>query len=108
MVLVSFQPFVYSVFDSFRNDGEITVFQVEEQFFERTPYLDPWMIPAHDAVNLLFVGYVFNDVAGMPQRKVHLVTLHGEDAAIALGRVWTEPAKWWNLPLLRGCLSCCG
>ena len=86
MVLVSFQPFVYSVFDSFRNDGEITVFQVEEQFFERTPYLDPWMIPAHDAVNLLFVGYVFNDVAGMPQKKVHLVTLHGEDAAIALGQ----------------------
>ena len=77
---------LYTSFESFRNDGEITVFQVEEQFFERTPYLDPWMIPAHDAVNLLFVGYVFNDVAGMPQRKVYLVTLHGEDAAIALGQ----------------------
>ena len=86
MVLVSFQPFVDSVFDSFRNDGEIAVFQVEEQFFERTSDLDPRMIPAHDAVNALFVGNVFDDVAGMFQWKIHLIALHREDAAVTFGQ----------------------
>ena len=86
MVLVSFQPFVDSVFDSFRNDGEIAVFQVEEQFFERTSDLDPRMIPAHDAVNALFVGNVFDDVAGMFQWKIHLRALHREDAAVTFGQ----------------------
>lgn len=94
MVLVSFQPFVDSVFDSFRNDGEIAVFQVEEQFFERTSDLDPRMIPAHDAVNALFVGNVFDDVAGMFQWKIHLIALHREDAAVTFGQGMNRAGEW--------------
>jgi len=86
VMFVSLQPFVYSVFNSFRNDRKITVFQVEEQFFERTSDLDPRMIPAHDAVNALFVGNVFDDVAGMFQRKLRFVTLHSENAAVTFGQ----------------------
>ena len=86
MVLVSFQPFVYSVFDSFRNDGEITVFQVEEQFLERASYLYPRVVPAHDAVDAFFVRYIFNDVGGMIERKVHFVMFHGENAAVTFGQ----------------------
>ena len=86
MVLVSFQPFVDSVFDSFRNDGEIAVFQVEEQFLERASYLYPRVVPAHDAVDAFFVRYIFNDVAGMFQRKLRFVTLHGENAAVTFGQ----------------------
>ena len=85
-MFVSLQPFVYSVFNSFRNDRKITVFQVEEQFLERASYLYPRVVPAHDAVDAFFVRYIFNDVAGMFQRKLRFVTLHGENAAVAFGQ----------------------
>ena len=85
-MFVSLQPFVYSVFNSFRNDRKITVSQVEEQFLERASYLYPRVVPAHDAVDAFFVRYIFNDVAGMFQRKLRFVTLHGENAAVTFGQ----------------------
>ena len=85
-MFVSLQPFVYSVFNSFRNDRKITVFQVEEQFLERASYLYPRVVPAHDAVDAFFVRYIFNDVAGMFQWKIHLIALHREDAAVTFGQ----------------------
>ena len=68
------------------NAFPLSVAQVEQQFFDAAPCLNPGVSPAHDAVNALFIGNVFDDVAGMFQWKIHLIALHREDAAVTFGQ----------------------
>ena len=63
--------------------GEIAVAKVEEQFFQRPPYLHPWMSPCVGEVEPFLVFPIVNDITRVTQWELHLMALHGEDFAIS-------------------------
>ena len=61
--------------------------QVEPQFLDGAPHLDPRMPESHDAIDAAAIIHMLHHIARMVQRSlVHLVALHREDTPIAAGQ----------------------
>ena len=63
----------------------LSVANADKEFFKRAPYFDPRVSPSSNAIDALAVAHMLDDVLGVAQRKVELVALHGEYAAVARG-----------------------
>ena len=74
-------PFVQASYDGASDVSEIAVQHVAVELFQRTGNLYPRVSPCVCAIHTLLVGHILNDIAWMSQRKLQLVTLHGEHAA---------------------------
>ena len=86
MVGVASGPFGYSVLQRLTYQLEVAVAQVEQQLLEGAANLDPGVSPGHDAIDALFVGGMFYQIAWMSQGEFQLVALHGEDTTVAAGQ----------------------
>lgn len=71
--------------DAVADGGEdvfpLSVANADKEFFKRTPHFDPRMTPTCDAVDTLAVAHMLDDVAGVAQGKLQVVTLHREETA---------------------------
>ena len=83
-VSVLAQPLVDTAFYRLRNDREVAVSQVEEEFFHRTPHLDERMPPGIGLIEPFLVVDVLDDITRMAQRKLQLISFHREYSAISL------------------------
>ena len=90
-------PFSQPFPDGFQDDGEIAVSQIQEEFFQRTAYLNPRMAPAINFVETFLILNIFQDITGMLERELQFMALHHENPAISLRRCLHATRKMGRL-----------
>ena len=81
MVFVLTCQDVPAVADRLTDLFEVAVSEVVEEFLEGTPDLEPRMPPGVGAIDVFLEGDMLNDMSGMTQGELEVVTLHGVHAS---------------------------
>ena len=84
-MVIGAKPFAKTARNRPTDVSELSIAQVQPEFFQRIADLDPRVVPAVGTIESFLVFQNLNDIARMLQGKTEFMTLHRENTAQAMG-----------------------